>query len=195
MEKEQPKTKVPGISSRNKTPVAIPTGNRITLFTRDQEGSIYGVVSLHRDNILDVTYNAINHEMQLTIAGTVWTGSSYYEPMQNMKVENGHKKPLGSYTMQMIYQEQGYNPSMTLRDEAEMEKVWKWLQHDQTEMSWEAMKEIRKNIIARIAKAKEEQKKKDEEAKKKQEEEILNKAPKIVDQNGAPMESHASKEG
>lgn len=206
-----PELKQTGVSGRKKKPVVKTVeSDRIVFFTRDQEGNIYGMVSLHRNNVLDVTYSAIEHSMTLTLKGNFGNLESRYEPCQNVKVEtvNNVKKklPQNSYTMQVLTFGNTYNPSMSLKDEAEMEKCWRWLKHDDDEMSWEAIMSIRQAVVERVAKAKEEEEKKLQEKKAeaeanggiKTEEEIMEEAmeqagkdasaSKIVDMHGAKID-------
>lgn len=176
--------------SEKKKPLPAPKTDRFTMFTRDEEGNIFGVVSVHRDNILDVTYSGIEHTISITLAGQFGNGYSSYEPMPNYKVETGaggkkNKVPTGSYTMQVLYNQQNYNPSFTLKDEIEMERFWNWLGHEEG-MSWDALVEIRKAMQERIAKAKEEaEKRAKEEADKKAEAEQS--PSKLVNMHGAAL--------
>lgn len=171
------------------------TMERISFFSRDPEGSIFGVVSISKGCILDVSYNAIQHEMAVTMKASTLAGYTMVEPVQNVRVaDNKQKVPLSSYTTHELLKIDAYNHTLVIRDEGEMRKLWTWLKQD-ADLPFATLMQIRSDMVKKIeeekVKAEARRKEAEEKANKKDQDKVNDVLRKVglVDEAGNPIES------
>ena len=134
---------------------------RLCLYMQDEKGDTYGIISLAETDFLDVSYNAIQHQVAITLKSSFTRGNTAVEPIQNAKVENKKIVPLPGYTFREMYKMEGYHHIITITNEEEMQKVWEFVGED-----WKLPLKLRKNIVDGLEAAKLEAIKRAEDAEK-----------------------------
>lgn len=146
---------------------------RITFYTRDQEGNPYGIVTMSRKDILDVTYDAIKHAMAVTMTAYAERGYTSVDMIQKMKVEQNQKIPIkNSYGEHEIFSMEGFHHTLMITDEEEMAKLWNWLGNDESDHPFTLIQKLRSEMVEKIEKAKE---KAEQAVRDKEEEELRQK--------------------